>query len=245
MNFYELEIWRPRPGSESAHADAIRAWFAYVKERRAELFTEWTAAHYFQEVLRNRDQATGRFVMLFGYDGYAGFIAYKERRKDWSGPYAEYKSLDPYPLFVPESIVTTHWQPHERRLWLDWRPTTPTSFFDVVCWTPLADKQREHDDTMRQWFAFVQAHHDSLFQEWRSAHYFRGVNRETGKANQRRMMIFEYDHREGFLAYKERRKDYAGPYQDYLKIDPFIYFDMDTKTQEFWQPCELVLWLDV
>jgi hypothetical protein len=60
----------------------------------------------------------------------------------------------------------------------------------------------------------------------------------------RHMMVFEYNHREGFLAYKERRKDYAGPYQDYLKIDPFIYFNMDTRTQEFWQSHELDLWLD-
>jgi hypothetical protein len=43
---------------------------------------------------------------------------------------------------------------------------------------------------------------------------------------------------------KERRKDYAGPYAEYLKIDPFIYFDMATKTQVFWQPHELDLWLD-
>jgi hypothetical protein len=58
------------------------------------------------------------------------------------------------------------------------------------------------------------------------------------------MMVFEYNHREGFLAYKERRKDYAGPYAAYLEIDPFIYFDMDTKIQEFWQPQELDLWLN-
>ncbi|MGQ0603541.1 MAG: hypothetical protein ACT4QE_17820 [Anaerolineales bacterium] len=244
MSFYELETWQPRPGVQAEHDALIRRWFEYVRDHHTALFPEWTSARYFREVERNTDQTTGRNVMLFGYRDHMAFMAYKERRKDWSGPYAEYKQLDPYSLFVEESVATTHWRPHEHALWQTWLPTTPESFFDVVCWTPLPDKQREHDETMRQWFAFVTAHHNRLFAEWLSAHYFRGVNRETGAATDRYMMLFEYNHRAGFLDYKERRKDYAGPYQDYLKIDPFIYFDMDTKTQAFWQPSELSLWMN-
>ena len=92
--------------------------------------------------------------------------------------------------------------------------------------------------------AFVKEHHDELFYEWYSAHYLRGVDRDTGAPTDRYRMVFEYNHREGFLEYKERRKDYRGPYEAYLKVDPFIYFDMDTKTQVFWEPHELDLWLD-
>jgi hypothetical protein len=74
--------------------------------------------------------------------------------------------------------------------------------------------------------------------------YYQGQDRPTGAPRDRFMMIFEYNRREGFLAYKERRKDYAGPYAEYLKIDPFVYFDEETKTVEYWQPEELDLWLE-
>lgn len=57
-------------------------------------------------------------------------------------------------------------------------------------------------------------------------------------------MVFEYNDREGFLAYQERRNDYVGPHAEYLRTDPFIDFDMDTKPQVFWQPYYLDLWLD-
>lgn len=120
MNFYELEIWQPKPGAEAAHDDALRAWFAYVKEYHAKLFPEWTAAHYFQEVLHNQDQATGRFGMLFGYDSYAGFRAYKERRKDYAGPYQDYLKIDPFIYFDMDTKTQEFWQSRELDLWLDW-----------------------------------------------------------------------------------------------------------------------------
>ena len=202
MSFYEIEIWRPEHGAEAEHDALIRRWFAYLHQKHHELFPEWTSARYFREVERNEDVATGRKVMMFGYRDHGGFAAYKERRKNWDGPYAEYKQLDPYPLFAAGSVITEHWQPHEQALWQTWAPTTPESFFDVVCWTPLPGKQTEHDGTMRLWFAFVTAHHDRLFAEWLSAHYFRAVQRETGALLDRYMMIFEYNHRAGFLERK-------------------------------------------
>ena len=244
MSFLEIETWIPSAGKEGEHDETIRGWFAYVKAHQPELFAEWRSAQYLREVLRDVDERTGRQVMLFGYESYEGFVAYKERRKDWSGPYAEYKKVDPYQFFVEESVTVAHWQPQERHLWLDWHATDDGSFFDVVCWTPLEGVQQQHDDIMRKWFAFVERHHDELFDEWVSAHYYRGVDRDTGEPTTRYMMVFEYSHRDGFLAYKERRKDYAGPYAAYLEIDPFIYFDMDTKIQEFWRPQELGLWLN-
>jgi hypothetical protein len=244
MSFFEVETWKPKAGHEVEHDETIRQWFAYVKEHHDAMFPEWKSAQYFRQVLRDKDEQTGRYIMVFGYHSHEGFAAYKDRRRDWSGPYAEYKKLDPYRLFIPESVTVTHWQPQEESRWLDWHPTTPTSFFDVVSWTPLEGFQEKHDDIMRHWFAFVETHHDELFPEWQAAHYFRGTDHDTGEPTNRFMMVFEYNHREGFLAYKERRKDYAGPYAEYLKTDPFIYFDMATKTQVFWQPHELSLWLD-
>jgi hypothetical protein len=244
MAFYELESWEPRPDSGAAHDEMIRRWFGYVEAHRRDLFPEWRSAQHFRQVQRNEDVGTGRQVMLFGYRSHADFLAYKERRKDWSGPYAEYKRFDPYQYFVEDSVRVTHWLPHERSFWLAWHAPTPDSFYDVVTWSTLPGVQSEHDDVMRQWFAFVRRHHDELFAEWHSARYFRGVTREQGEPINRFMMIFEYNHRAGFLAYKKRRNGYPGPYAEYLKIDPFIYFDEETKTIEHWQPKNLELWLD-
>jgi hypothetical protein len=57
--------------------------------------------------------------MLFEFRTLAGHHAYKERRKDWSGPYAEYKMVDPYELFEPNTVVTEYWEPRETDRWFD------------------------------------------------------------------------------------------------------------------------------
>ena len=117
------------------------------------------------------------------------------------------------------------------------------SFFAVETWIPRADKKVDHDEMIKRWFAFVKEHRQDMFQEWRSARYSREVDRQTGESTGRYMMIFEYASHEGFLAYKERRKDWSGPYAEYKEVDPYQFFELDTVTETFWVSEEQDLWL--
>ena len=57
------------------------------------------------------------------------------------------------------------------------------------------------------------------------------------------IMVFEYDSLEGHHAYKERRKNWDGPYEAYKKVDPYQeFFDLETVTTEYWQPLETDRW---
>ena len=58
-------------------------------------------------------------MMLFEFHTREGYHAYKERRQDWSGPYAEYKKVDPYQFFKQESVTVEFWEPQEVNLWFD------------------------------------------------------------------------------------------------------------------------------
>lgn len=119
------------------------------------------------------------------------------------------------------------------------------SIFEFETWRLRDDvEQADHDEMIRTWFAFVRDHKDELFQEWRSARYFREVDHDSGEPTGRFIMLFEYASPEARRAYKERRKDYAGPYQAYKAIDPYQYFDVEAVTLEHWEPLEEDLWLD-
>ena len=118
------------------------------------------------------------------------------------------------------------------------------SFFEIETWKVKEGCQADHDDIIRRWFAYVQSHHDEMFPEWKSARYFCQVSRNTGEPTERYVMMFEYYTHEGFLAYKERRRDWSGPYAEYKTVDPYQYFDMETVREEFWVPNEGNLWLD-
>jgi hypothetical protein len=119
MSFFEVETWMVKKGCQADHDDVIRRWFAYLQEHHDEMFPEWTSARYFQQVDRYTGAPTGRYVMMFEYDSHEGFLAYKERRKDWSGPYAEYRQVDPYPFFERETVTEEYWVPEKENLWLD------------------------------------------------------------------------------------------------------------------------------
>jgi hypothetical protein len=119
MSFYEVETWVPKPDKRVDHDAMIRSWFAFMKTHQKEMFAEWKSARYFREVDRSTGQPTGRFIMLFGYVSHEGFLAYKERRKDWSGPYEAYKAVDPYQFFDLETVTEQYWMPEEQDLWLD------------------------------------------------------------------------------------------------------------------------------
>jgi hypothetical protein len=96
----------------------IRRWFAFVQTHHADLFVEWKSARYFRQVSRE-GEPTGTYIMLFEFHSREGHHAYKERRKNWDGPYETYKAVDPYALFELDSVTTEYWQPREEGLWFE------------------------------------------------------------------------------------------------------------------------------
>tara|TARA_B100001750_G_scaffold221323_1_gene209803 strand:- start:308 stop:673 length:366 start_codon:yes stop_codon:yes gene_type:complete len=119
MSFYEVETWVPKPDQKINHDKMIRTWFSFVKTHQEDLFPEWRSAQYYREVERNSGETTGRYIMVFEYVSHEGFLAYKARRKTWSGPYAEYKTVDPYQFFDLSTVTETYWMPEETGRWLD------------------------------------------------------------------------------------------------------------------------------
>ncbi len=119
MSFFKVETWVPKAGYQDQHDEMIRRWFAFLETHQQELFPEWKSARYFQDVDRQTGQPTGRYVMIFEYVSHEGFLAYKERRKDWSGPYAEYQKVDPYQFFELETVTEAYWIPNKEHFWLN------------------------------------------------------------------------------------------------------------------------------
>ncbi len=119
-SIFEFETWRVRDGvAQADHDEMIRTWFAFVRDHQTELFPEWRSARYFREVDHDSEEPTGRFIMLFEYESPEARRVYKERRKDYAGPYQAYKAIDPYQYFDVESVTVDHWEPLEEDLWLD------------------------------------------------------------------------------------------------------------------------------
>lgn len=116
MSFIEYETWRIAEGNEEAHHQMIRDWFDFVKVNHAELFAEWKSAQYFRQTDHD-GHPTGTYIMLFEFHTREAHHAYKERRKDWSGPYEAYKKVDPYELFESGTVTTEYWEPQEEGLW--------------------------------------------------------------------------------------------------------------------------------
>lgn len=116
--FIEYEYWTVKEGCKQDYDAMIKAWFAFLETHRQELFPEWVSAKYFRQTDRD-GQPTGVYIMLFEYASIEAHHAYKERRKNWDGPYAEYKKVDPYQFFNLETCVTEYWQPLETERWFD------------------------------------------------------------------------------------------------------------------------------
>ncbi len=112
-------MWRLLAGSEDEHHEAIRAWFGWVKDRQDDLFKEWKSVRYYRELDTSSREPSGRYVMLFEFHSIEARDIYKERRADWSGPYAEYKKVDPYRFFDESTVTVDFWEPREEDLWLD------------------------------------------------------------------------------------------------------------------------------
>ena len=120
MRFLEYETWRLKKDIDmEAYDKIIKDWFAFVVKNRPELFPEWVSAKYYRKTDRDGNP-NGLFVMMFEYESLEGHHAYKERRKDWDGPYEAYKAVDPYQEFFElESVTTEYLQPQEVESWFD------------------------------------------------------------------------------------------------------------------------------
>jgi hypothetical protein len=123
MSFIEYETWRIKPEFKQQHDEMIRRWFDFLTQHQAELFPEWRSMRYYRQ-LSSDGQPTGTYIMLFEFHSREAHHAYKVRRKDWSGPYAEYKLVDPYQFFDQESVVTEYWEPQETDRWREFPPHT-------------------------------------------------------------------------------------------------------------------------
>ena len=113
MSFIEVESWEIKQGHQDDHDEIIRQWFLFVEK----LFPEWKSAKYFRQ-LDSSGNPTGRYIMNFEFHSLEGHDSYKERRKNWDGPYEEYKSVDPYEHFIIESVTVEYWEPQEQDSWL-------------------------------------------------------------------------------------------------------------------------------
>ena len=120
MRFLEYETWRLKKDIDmEAYDKIIKDWFAFVVKNRQELFPEWVSAKQYRKTDRDGNP-NGLFVMMFEYESLEGHHAYKERRKDWDGPYEAYKAVDPYQEFFElDSVTTEYLQPQEVESWFD------------------------------------------------------------------------------------------------------------------------------
>jgi hypothetical protein len=242
VSFLHVNSWRVESGSEEPHDEMIRTWFGYVGERHDEMFQEWLGATYWAKVDAEGDP-TGHYVMLFEFCSAAAHAAYKERRKDFTGPYAEYRKIDPYQFFVKDSIGHAFWEPREKERWLDFRPDgARPGIGKVERWSIQRGREAEHDDLIRRWFAFVDARRPELFAEWQGARYFEEVTVD-GEPEGHHAMLFLFESQDAAGRYYERRKDWSGPYRDYKLVDPYETFVHEDVTSEWWEPRETKLWL--
>ena len=115
--------------------------------------------------------------------------------------------------------------------------------FEVESWKVAEGKDQEHAAAMRQWLSWVKEHRE-LFGEWKSVRYF--VKYVAGQDSGRHVVIWEYDSLTAFEAYKKRRQDYSGPYEEYKKNDPYYkdVFDHSEMTMEFWNDVDRDLWIE-
>jgi hypothetical protein len=115
--------------------------------------------------------------------------------------------------------------------------------FEVESWLVSGGKEEEHDESICQWFKWVNDHRE-LFKEWKSVCYF--VKTIAGEESNRHFMMWEYESLADYEAYKKRRSDYKGPYEQYKKNDPYYMdvFDHSSMELEFWKDVNRDLWIE-
>ncbi len=118
MAVYEMESWYVAEGKEKEHKEAMRIWLKWVNEHR-ELFKEWKSVRYFVKYIAGEE--SDRHFIIWEYESLADFETYKKRRADYTGPYAEYKKVDPYykGVFNHSGMKVEIWKDVERDLWIE------------------------------------------------------------------------------------------------------------------------------
>ena len=118
MAVFEVESWVITEGKDKEHDIEMRRWLKWVKDHR-ELFAEWKSVRYFEKTVAGNE--SGRYFIVWEYESMAAFEAYKARRKDYEGPYKEYKENDPYykGVFVHNRMGIEFWKDRERDLWIE------------------------------------------------------------------------------------------------------------------------------
>ncbi len=115
--------------------------------------------------------------------------------------------------------------------------------FEVESWLVAEGKETQHQEAMRRWLRWVNAHLE-LFLDWKSVRYF--VKTIAGEETDRHFVVWEYESLAAFEAYKKRRGDYTGPYEEYKKNDPYYQgvFSHGTMRLEVWKDLERDLWIE-
>jgi hypothetical protein len=118
MAVFEVESWTVKEGKEEEHAQAMRQWLQWVKDHR-ELFSEWKSVRYFNKYVAGEE--SGRHLVIWEYESLTAFESYKNRRKDYEGPYKEYKVNDPYykGVFDHSRMKMEFWHDVDRDLWIE------------------------------------------------------------------------------------------------------------------------------
>ena len=64
---------------------------------------------------------SNRHLVMWEYESLAAYESYKARRKDYAGPYKEYKENDPYHkgVFIHSLMGMEFWKDRERGLWIE------------------------------------------------------------------------------------------------------------------------------
>jgi len=131
MSIVEVETWLIAAGKQEEHDEMIRKWVAFLEENQ-ELFEGWRSVRYYRQVGIPDGQPTGRYVMMFEYESMEARNAYKERRKDFAGPYVAYKNVDPYQFFDQASVTVEAWETREEALWFTFPPTHRTAVAEIT-----------------------------------------------------------------------------------------------------------------
>ena len=118
MSVFEVESWLVAEGMQEKHDEEMRRWMKWVHDHR-ELFPEWQSLRFFNKHIAGND--SGRNVVIWEYNNYTEFEQYKTRRKDYEGPYKEYKENDPYykGVFIHHMMGYEFWRDQERDLWIE------------------------------------------------------------------------------------------------------------------------------
>ena len=118
MSIYEVESWYPISGKEDEHDAAMKGFLEWVRAHR-DLFPEWKSLRYYTREIAGAN--SGRYMIVWEYEDLASFEAYKKRRGNYHGAYAEYKKHDPYHMGVMDhnSMQVEIWYEVDRSLWLD------------------------------------------------------------------------------------------------------------------------------